>query len=148
MAVQQFQAALELDPNFYLARTFLGLTYVQMGKLEQATKELAQARDTSGIHPGPISALAAVYSLAGQRDQAQQAVGQLKQIAEQRYVSPYYLALAFLGLGENDAALDWLEKALEERSGWLVNLKVEPCMDTLRSHPRFQKLLRKLVFPE
>ncbi|MBI3934701.1 MAG: winged helix-turn-helix domain-containing protein [Acidobacteria bacterium] len=147
-AVEQFQAALELDPGFYLARVFLGLTYVQLGKLPQATEALVQSRDASGIHPGPISALAAVYSLAGKGVEASRAVAQVKQMAEQRYVSPYYLALASLGLGEKEAALEWLEKAYQERSGWLVNLKVEPSMDALRSHPRFRKLVRRLALPE
>lgn len=147
-AVEQFEGALELDPNFYLPRIFLALTYVQMGKLKQAAEALERARDTAGLHPGPLSALAAVYSLAGKGKKAQQTAAQLHQLSAQRYVSPYYRALASLGLGDQEAALDSLEKAFQVRSGWLVNLKVEPSMDRLRSHPQFQKLLRKLAFPE
>jgi len=147
-AVEQFQAALELDPNFYLPRVFLGLTYVQMGRMPQAVEALVRAGIGAGFHPGTISALAAAYSLAGKGGKADEAVGQLEQMANERYVSSYYRALAALGMRDPEAALGWLEKAFQERSGWLANLKVEPCMDPLRSHPRFQKLLRRLAFPE
>ena len=71
----------------------------------------------------------------------------MQQIAEQRYVSPYYRALAALGLGDKEQALDWLEKACEERSCWMVNLHVEPAMDLIRAHPRFQNLLRRVRLP-
>ena len=141
------RAALELDPHFYLSRIFLGLTYIQMGLLGKAAETLAQALDDSEAHPGPVSALAAVYSLSGEERKSEDALAHLRQLTQGRHVSPYYLALASLGSGDTEAALECLEVAYQARSGWLVNLNVEPSMDPLRSHPRFQELLRRMAFP-
>jgi len=59
-------------------------------------------------------------------------------------VSSYYFALGYAGLGEKDQAFTWLEKAYEERSGFLPNLKVNPIWDPLRSDPRFADLIRRV----
>jgi hypothetical protein len=64
------------------------------------------------------------------------------------YVSPYYIGIAYLGLGKNDLAMDWLEKAFADRSNGLVFLKVEPELDPLRTDPRFVALELKLNFPK
>jgi serine/threonine-protein kinase len=72
---------------------------------------------------------------------------ELNQLARHRFVSPYCQALIYLGLGENSQAIDWLEKAYEERSPWLDWLKVERIFDPLRSDPRFQALYEKMNFP-
>ena len=57
-------------------------------------------------------------------------------------------ALIHLGLGDNDAALGWLEKAYQDRNSWMVYTNVSPQLDPLRSDPRFQDLLRRMNFPE
>jgi hypothetical protein len=62
-------------------------------------------------------------------------------------VSPYYLALVYVGLNRNEQALDLLEHAFADRSNGLVFLKVEPELDPLRSNPRFVALQKKLGFP-
>jgi hypothetical protein len=86
--------------------------------------------------------------LGGKKTAARKTMEQVQASAAQRYVSSYYHALALLALGEKDTALDWLEKAFEERSGWLVYLNVEPSMDRLRGDPRFEKLARRVKLPE
>ena len=58
--------------------------------------------------------------------------------------SLYQIAATYAGLGEKDRAFEWLEKAYDERSDWLVNLKVEQRFDGLRSDPRFADLLRRV----
>jgi hypothetical protein len=59
----------------------------------------------------------------------------------------YHVALIHVGLGEKDQALQWLNKAYEDRSAYMVILNVDPWMDPLRSDPRFQALLRRMNFP-
>ena len=147
-AIERFQKALELDASFSIASIFLGLAYLQKGQRKQAIAALEQGNESTGSHPGAVAALAAAYALDGKKSEARRALDRVKQIAGQRYISPYYLGLASVGLGEQDAALDWLEKAAEERSGWLVYLGVEPAMDPLRDHPRFQSLSRRVALPE
>src|SRR4029453_4622643 len=53
-----------------------------------------------------------------------------------------------VGRGRNEAALNWLEKAYEERSYWLIYLHVDPALDPLRTNPRFMELLRKVAGSE
>ena len=71
-------------------------------------------------------------------------LNELKGRSERSYVSPYFIALIYTGLGEKDKAFEWLEKAYHERHPYLAFLKVEPVFDTLRSDPRFADLLRRI----
>jgi len=68
--------------------------------------------------------------------------------AGDRKTDPFFLALVYTGLAETDRALEALEKAYQHRSGSARYLKIEPRLDPLRSHPRFQALLRRMNFPE
>lgn len=68
----------------------------------------------------------------------------LSAMSRQRYVSPLDLAIVYIGLGDKEQTFEQLEKAFEDRAGWLINLKVEPRFDGLRSEPRFQDLLRRV----
>jgi len=90
----------------------------------------------------PIAALGAEYAKAGNREQARKAIEQLNHF--QAYVPPCSLAWVYLALGDNNTALDFLEKAYQERSGCVSSLKVFPEWDPLRSNPRFIELLKKV----
>jgi TolB-like protein/tetratricopeptide (TPR) repeat protein len=146
-AIERFKKALDLDPNFAIANIFLGLAFLQKGEWDQAIEALRRGTELTGDHPGAVAALAAAYASAGKKGEAGKALERLKGSSTQRYVSPYYRALALLSLGDQEAALDWIEKAGEARSGWLAYVGVDPAMDLLRPHPRFQKLLHQLAFP-
>lgn len=74
----------------------------------------------------------------------QYAIGELKELSKHRYVSPFEIALVYIGLGEREQAFRWLEQALEERSFWLVLLNVDPRFDHLRADPQFQDLVRRV----
>ena len=71
-------------------------------------------------------------------------IGELKEQSARQYVPAFNIALMHAGLRENDLAFEWLNRAFEERSSWLVSLNVEPMLDSLRSDPRFTALLRRL----
>jgi len=89
-------------------------------------------------------ALGHAYGVSGDRVSAMKALGELKAMAEKGHVPPLYFAPIYVGLGDGDQAMRWLEKAYEERIDYLVFLNVEPMSDPLRSDPRFQQLLHRI----
>ena len=88
------------------------------------------------------------YAIAGKKSEAQNALDQLLERSKKQYVSPFYVAIVYAGLNENEKALDLLEKAYEDRSNGIVFLKVDPQLDSLRSNPRFRSLLQRLALPD
>ena len=147
-AIEQLHNTLEMDPSYELPHLVLGLSYTQKGDFNSAIPELQKAVDLSGGTPLMVSALANAYARAGNKTQAEQLLATLKLRAKEKYVSPYYFAVVYVGLEENQRALDWLEKALVDRSNGLVFMKVEPGLDPLRAEPRFRNLQQKLNFPD
>lgn len=146
-AIGQLRNTLELDPNNEWARVNLGQAYAQKAEYEKAIEELRRAVELSDSSALTLSALARVYALSGNHAEAVKLLDQLQARSKKKYVSPYYIALVYLGLGKNELAMDWLEKAYMDRSNGLVFLKVEPELDPLRSNPRFLALQAKLNFP-
>jgi hypothetical protein len=84
------------------------------------------------------------YGRAGQRDQALAMAAELDKRAGTRYVSPIYSALVYIGLGDKTRAFALLDKAFDERSEWMMELKAEPEFDPLRDDPRFQELIARV----
>ncbi len=107
---------------------------------EEAIVELGNARACSGNQPAVIAALAHVYAAAQRLPDAAETLRALEDLSGHRYVSPYWYGIAHAGAGNCDAALDWLEKACEERDVWLTWLKVEPRLECLHTHARFRSL--------
>jgi TolB-like protein/thioredoxin-like negative regulator of GroEL len=145
-AAQQLQEIALTDPNYYMVHAYLGLVYEQQGKLSEAVAEFerATALDDS---PEPRAQLAHAYALAGRKSEARKLLAELMERAKHQYLSPYNLALIYVGLGDHPRALRSLEDALIDRSEWCPYLKVDPRLDPLRSTPRFQDLLRRMNFP-
>ncbi len=148
-AIEQYRKALELDPNYYWARFFMGLAYEQKGMHGEAITEIAKAHALNGSEEFATQ-LEKAYRERGYQ-------GALRTWAErwQRPAQPgtpraqaSSVALIYLRLGEKELALQWLEKAHEERSRALVFSKVEPQLDPLRSDPRFKQFLRRMNLPE
>ena len=146
-AIQQLRNTLEMDSSYELPHLVLGLAYAQKGNFALAIPELRKAVELSHGTPLMVSALANAYARSGDRANAEKLLAALTSQSKTAYVSPYYLAIVYLGLGEHDVALNWLEKAYSDRSNGLVFLKVDPSLDELRSNPRFQLLEQKLKFP-
>jgi serine/threonine-protein kinase len=147
-AIDECNKALEMDKYSTFAYRNLGLAYLQQGKLESATGALSKAVTFSSGGLAFESYLGFAYAAAGKQTEAMELLANLREIAKERYVSAYNFAMIHTGLGEIDEAIEWLEKAFEERSGFLPFLKVEPMLDPLRDDSRFQELLRKIGFPQ
>ena len=84
------------------------------------------------------------YAVSHQEGEARKILDQLKERSQQTYVQPMWIAVIHLGLGEKDQAFDWMQKAYEDRSAWLVYLKVDPLFDPVRGDARFADLLRRV----
>lgn len=143
-AAREFaRKALYLDPNFLLARAVLGWVDLQAGEYNQAIPELQKA-DIVGAPPFVQGWIGYAYARVGQRDKAETVLAQLKDGSAHSYVSPYCLAMVYLGRGETQQALTDLEKAYEIRSQWLDFTNIDKMYEPLRSEPRFIALLKKV----
>jgi TolB-like protein/Flp pilus assembly protein TadD len=139
-AVQQLVALLEHEPRFFPALFQLGRVYVQMQMYQEAIEAFERAFEFSRQQEAR-PALAHAYALSGRTSEARIILKEMKDDNTGRYVAAPMIARIYLGLGEFETALDWLEKGLEERSFWMVFLKRDPVYDPLQSHPRFAELL-------
>jgi len=147
LAIEQYGRALELDPNFFWSYLWIGQAYVEKGMHEEAITEIKKAVALSAGNTRVLATLAYAYAISGRRGEALKVLNDLRARSKQSYVSPYFIALIYAGLGENDRTLEWLEKAYQERHPYLVHLKVEPVFRNLRANPHFQDLLRRIGFP-
>jgi len=134
-------------PQLVLPHLVLGQAYEQKKAFDQATIELRRAADISQNSPPVLAALARAYAVSG-KPWKREPTGPIDGRIEEQYVSPFYVAIVYAGLGENDKAMDWLERAYGDHSNAIVFLKVDPELDTLRSRPRFHELQRRLRLPD
>lgn len=143
-ATEQCKKTVELDPNFAHGHWCLGLSYLGKARNTDAILELQKAR---ALGEGPIAlwALGYAYAIAGRKAEAREVLAELRRQSQDGYVSPYFTAGIYAGLGEKDRAFEWLNKAYEQRD--CVTPKMDPFLDSLRSDPRFRDLLRRLNLP-
>jgi serine/threonine-protein kinase len=144
-AAAQYTSTLEMDPNFPQALFDMGTARAAQRRYEEALGFLERAIKSGGQDAGVMAEIAYVSRRTGRDDRAEKIVQSLNELSKQRYVSPYYLAVAHLG-ADDGRALDLLERAYEDRSWPLIYLDVDARFDRLRSHPRHKSLLQKLGF--
>ena len=121
---------------------------MRQGKYGAGIAEIQRAIALSDGNTRDIATLGHAYAVAGKRTEALKVLADLQKRASQKYVSPYFIALIYMGLGEKDKTFAWLEKAYEERYPYLVLIKVEPVFDGLHSDLRFQELMRRVGLPQ
>jgi serine/threonine-protein kinase len=143
-AITQCSKALELDAHYVMMHTVLGQAYLATSRYEEAIGALQSAVRFSGGAAFTTSALGHAYGKGGKRREAKQILQDLQHPSVAEYVSPFCVALVYTGLGDEDQALAWLDRAYEERSHWLVYAKVWPLLDDLRSNARFAALLGRV----
>jgi TolB-like protein/DNA-binding winged helix-turn-helix (wHTH) protein/Flp pilus assembly protein TadD len=147
-SIEQLRNTLEMDPTYELPHLLLGRAYQQKGDFARAIPEFQKAVELSHNTPLMVSALARANALAGNKVQAEKLLADLMAKSKREYVSPFYIAMVIEGLGRTALAMDWLEKAFDDRSNGLVFLKVDPELDSLRTNARFVELQRQLNYPE
>jgi TolB-like protein/Flp pilus assembly protein TadD len=143
-ALEQASKMIELEPNSWVGHWLLGEVNLALGKFAEAIAALQKAVAMSAGGAEMVALLGYAYAAAGECGQARRVLADLQESSARRYVSPYYIAAIYTGLGETERAFECLEQAYEDRSEWLVWAKVEPRLDVLRADPRFAELLRRV----
>jgi tetratricopeptide (TPR) repeat protein len=143
--IEQYNRALELDPDFLFARRRLCWAFSSKGMHDAAISECEKVIAIAGRTPTAIGALGITYARAGRRDEARKILSELQVMQEHGYVPAYIFAQMYNGIGNRRAAFEWLEKAFEERSYATVFLKVTDDFDeSFRQDERFREILRQL----
>jgi tetratricopeptide (TPR) repeat protein len=135
----------QMEPNFWMVPAALGSIYLATGKFDDAIRELDRARTLSPSVLFNLGVLGDTYGRSQQRASALEIAANLNSLSRTRYVPSIYSALVNIGLGDKTSAFNFLDKAFAERSGWMIDLKIEPEFDPLRGDPRFQSLLRRVA---
>lgn len=143
--VEASRRGVAAHPHEWLEHYYLGIGYEGTGKRLEAISEYQMAIEMSGGDQDATAALAHAYVGIGRRAEAEKILQDLQRKSKNAYVSPYIIATIYAGLGEKNRAFEYLEQAYRERSleiSW--SLKSDLRLDTLRSDPRFQDLLRRI----
>ena len=146
--IRQARYTLELDPTYFYGEMFLGMALEQKSRFREAAAAFERARTltaAAGETPPEILAdIVRTHVQAGDRAAAEKVRGELEALMKRRYVSRHDLAIVALAFGERSEALDWLEKAYEDRNWYMPWIHLDPRLDALRSEPRFQDLVRRM----
>ncbi len=144
-AVEYYRRCIELDPAFEPGHTDLARALELLGRAEEGLEEYlsVQPRRPDGRRV-PSTGLASLLARTGHRAEAETMVEELIELARTRFVSPYGIASFFAVTGQNEQALEWLEKAYAQRDGTLIWIKVHPRLDGLRGEPGFRDLLERM----
>ncbi len=142
-AVEECEKAEQLDPQYFMLHFIAGRAHMRLNNYAKAIKHLKTAIGT-GEMPLMEAALGLAYAVSGKKGLTAKLADQFKAAAKKRYIPPTYFGMLFAGLGDRDKALDWLEKAFDERADGLTWLNVEPMLDEIRNDPRFQNLIRRI----
>ncbi len=145
-AIAELRKSLEMFPNLFIPHMALGSALIEKGDASAGVEELEKARAIDA-NPVVLGNLGYAYAKSGRKDEARKLIAELKEKAKERYVPPFWIAAIYVGLDEKHEAFAWLEKAYQDREWWLVWIKMDPKMDSLRSDARFIDLMRRVGFP-
>jgi tetratricopeptide (TPR) repeat protein len=145
-AIEQYDKAIEMDESFIWARFFRAWANEQKGNIDDA---IAEYRETAKLDNALVirAALGHAFAVSGRIEEARDVLSELEEMAKEKHVSPYDLAIIHTALGEKERAFEYLERAFEKRSEALVWLKVDPRLDILRTDSRFINLMMRVGLP-
>jgi eukaryotic-like serine/threonine-protein kinase len=143
-SIGSYQIALSIDPHYGVAIIQIGRNYEQMGMYPQAQQAYQSILAFAPHDPALLALLGHLYAVSGRQEAARDIISQLQKMSGDRYVSSLYMAMVYTGLGDNNQAFTWLDKAYEEHCDFLVYLPTDPMADPLRNDPRFPALLERL----
>jgi tetratricopeptide (TPR) repeat protein len=141
-AIVQYRKALELEPDFALARQALAMALERKGAYTEAIAEFRKAVALSGGSASTLASLGHACALAGATAEARAQLDRLEELSRRKYVPAMYRAFIYLGLGDKDRAAVWLAKAYEERSEYFIYYRADPSFDSIRGDRRFAAMLK------
>jgi tetratricopeptide (TPR) repeat protein len=150
-AIAYLLETIEADPDDYVSHLYLSMNDWGKGLHAEAIATLERAgelHDAPDNDPYFLGCLAFAQGSAGRSKEASLTLQRLLDLRSEKYVAPWWVAIACLGLNETDRAIEWLERAYEARDPNVFFIKMNPAVDALRSDPRFQDILRRMNFPE
>jgi len=147
-AISQLRSTLEINPNFYLARLWIGRSYQQKGMFAEAIEEFEKADEALPDWIVTVAAMGNAYGEWGKRIEAERILQRLERLSRQKFVTHYGVALVHSALGDKDRAFEWLHRGYEGRSHWLVWLGRDPRWKQIRSDPRFAELTKRVGLPD
>ena len=144
VAIEQLRHAVAMNPAQEETHVILGQAYAQKGMYAEAESQFREAAALTTEVTRAVAALGVIAAKQGRDTEAREVLSGLYERAARRYVTPVDFVGLHVSLGEFDRAFEWLERAYEERRGWLVYLNTEPALDPLRQDPRFRDLRRRM----
>jgi DNA-binding winged helix-turn-helix (wHTH) protein/TolB-like protein len=142
-AINVLRQSVQTTPDLWLTHAFLGWAYAERGDFAHAFPEYAKARALDD-NEDTLSHLVRSYTRAGRAGDARKTLDEIVARAKRGYVSPFYIANAYLGAGDKDNGFLWLQKAYEERSEFFVFINVAPSFDGVRDDARFSAMLQRV----
>jgi Tfp pilus assembly protein PilF len=147
MAVVEYRRVLASEPNFGLANHYLGRALVATGAHEEALTRLRKSNELLGDVPFSLADLGYALAVAGKRVEAETLRDGLVRRRDTGYYPAFAIATIEMGLGRTSSALDWLERAAEERQMGFYLPSVDPAYDPVRDDPRFVAIMRRMGLP-
>lgn len=144
-AIQQLNETLALDERADNARTYLGRAHLHGGDRARA---LAEFRKRQSLTPGSYGDIPQALALSGREEEARAELQRLLKLASERHVQALDIATVYASLGEKHLALEWLERAFDDRSTNLGFLTQDPTFDALRDEPRFLAVVKRVGIQE
>ncbi|HEY1304879.1 MAG TPA: protein kinase [Vicinamibacterales bacterium] len=142
-ARDQLLKTVDMDKNFGTARSYLGMVYEALGEHEKAIAEFELAKAMMDL-PMIAANLAHAYAVCGRSDEARTLLSELETTGARRFLSPFYVAAAYAGLGEAERAFEYLDNAVAIRDAWIPFLQRDPRLDVLHNDPRFSDLVTQM----
>jgi serine/threonine protein kinase/Flp pilus assembly protein TadD len=146
-AIEQLRYSIDLDSGYWFDYCFLGRAYEQKGRMAEAIETFQRGLALDG-NTELWAGLGHAYAVSGNRAEAQKVLDHLHSLSAHSYVAPYNVAVVYAGLGDNDAAFAWLNRAYDDRSYILaIYLTTDARLDRLHADPRFDELRRRIGLP-
>jgi tetratricopeptide (TPR) repeat protein len=142
-AIKQLRETVDLNPGFAMNYLFLGKAYREQGKFSEAIEAHQMALSLSQ-GSRVLGELGYTQAVSGRQREARTLLQEMLKLSESEYVSAHSVALVYAGLGETEVAVDWLERAYQERVLGLAWVKVDPTFNALKANPDFKDLLRRM----
>jgi Flp pilus assembly protein TadD len=143
-AIMHLQQVVREHPQYAEAHCALGLAYGYAGRTAESIASLERAVSLSDRRPVILANLGYTLARAGRRPEALAILSELDSLSRIRPISPWVRSMVHFGLGEIDRGLDLMQESLDQGEGLLAYVKVEPMPPEVRSHPRFQEMIRQI----